>query len=152
MAMTIPEKIQEEYKKLVDKINYHARMYYVLDNPEISDAEYDRIFDRLLQIEKEYPDIVTADSPSRRVGGEPLPQFETVTHNIRMLSLQKVTTEDEFIEFDERVKKGLGESGDIEYVVEPKLDGLAVELVYKEGMFVLGSTRRYPRRKYNSKS
>ncbi len=139
--MTIPGNIQEEYKKLFDKINYHARMYYELDNPEISDAEYDKMFDRLLQIEKEYPEIVATESPSQRVGGEPLPQFETVKHNIRMLSLQKVTTEDEFIEFDERVKKGLGESGEIEYIVEPKLDGLAVELVYENGIFMLGSTR-----------
>ncbi|MCP4706115.1 MAG: NAD-dependent DNA ligase LigA, partial [candidate division Zixibacteria bacterium] len=120
---------------------YHSRMYYVLDSPEITDAEYDNLFDRLLQIENEYPDIVADDSPSQRVGGEPLPQFETVTHRIKMLSLQKVITKDEFIEFDERVKKGLGETDDIEYVIEPKLDGLAVELVYENGIFVLGSTR-----------
>ncbi|MCP4706112.1 MAG: NAD-dependent DNA ligase LigA, partial [candidate division Zixibacteria bacterium] len=120
---------------------YHSRMYYVLDSPEITDAEYDNLFDRLLQIENEYPDIVADDSPSQRVGGEPLPQFETVTHRIKMLSLQKALIETDFIEFDERVKKGLGETGDIEYVVESKLDGLAVELVYENGIFVLGSTR-----------
>jgi len=139
--MTISEKELKAYKKLVEKINYFARMYYVLDKPEISDAEYDILFDRLLQTEKEYPEIVAGDSPSQRVGGEPLPQFETVAHRIKMLSLQKALTNIDFVEFDERVKKGLGASEDIEYVVEPKLDGLAVELVYKNGIFVLGSTR-----------
>jgi len=139
--MTIPGNIEKEYTTLIAQINYHARLYYTLDKPEISDAEYDRLFDRLLQIEKEYPHILSSDSPSQRVGGEPLPQFESVRHNVRMLSLQKVTTESEFREFDERARRGLEMTDEITYVVEPKLDGLAVELIYENGLFVRGSTR-----------
>jgi len=139
--MAVPQNIRQEYEKLIEEINHYARLYYVYDRPEIPDAEYDRLFDRLLLIEKEHPEIITADSPSQRVGGEPLPQFETVAHRIRMLSLQKVTTADEFENFDRRVKEGLGVLSDIEYVVEPKLDGLAVELIYRHGVFERGLTR-----------
>lgn len=139
--MPIPEKIRKEYKELIEKINHHARQYYVLDSPVISDAEYDKLFDRLLEIEDKYPDIKAPDSPSQRVGAEPLPEFETVQHRKRMLSLQKVTTPEEFKDFDRRVKDGLGREDDIEYVIDPKLDGLAVELVYEKGLLTVGSTR-----------
>ncbi|UCD17415.1 MAG: NAD-dependent DNA ligase LigA, partial [Candidatus Zixiibacteriota bacterium] len=139
--MSIPEDIADEHKRLVAEIERHARLYYVLDRPEISDAEYDRLFDRLLQMEKEYPELITPVSPSQRVGGEPLPAFKTVRHRVRMLSLQKVTAQEEFAEFDRRVKSGLGTESDVEYVVEPKLDGLAVELVYENGILTVGSTR-----------
>jgi len=139
--MPIPEKIRKEYDQLKEQIEYHNRRYYVLDNPEISDAEYDRLFDQLLKIEKEYTEIITPDSPSQRVGAEPLSKFETVQHRIRMLSLQKVTTPEEFTDFDRRVHESLETSEDIEYTVEPKLDGLAVELIYKSGLLVVGSTR-----------
>ncbi len=139
--MAIPEAIKKEYEGLIDKINHHARLYYVHDRPEISDAEYDRLFDRLLEIEGNYPEITAPDSPSQRVGEEPLPQFETAVHRVRMLSLQKVTSREEFAEFDRRFREGLESEGPIEYVVEPKLDGLAVELVYKDGLLAIGSTR-----------
>lgn len=139
--MPIPGKIREEYHRLVEKIEYHNRLYYVYDRPEISDAEYDRLFDRLLQLEKEYPELVTPDSPSQRVGAAPLPSFETYTHNVRMLSLQKVTTPVEFSDFDRRVHEGLEMDDPVEYVIEPKLDGLAVELVYDDGVLTIGSTR-----------
>ena len=139
--MSVPENIKKEYEDLIEKINHHARQYYVLDSPEISDAEYDKLFDRLLEIEDKYPEIKAPDSPSQRVGAEPLPEFKTVQHRVRMLSLQKVTSEDEFREFDRRVKEGLGRDGDIDYVIDPKLDGLAVELVYEEGLLTVGSTR-----------
>nr|MBN2277171.1 NAD-dependent DNA ligase LigA [candidate division Zixibacteria bacterium] len=139
--MSLPEKIKKEYESLKEQIEYHNRLYYVYDRPEITDAEYDRLFDRLLKIEMDYPHIVIPDSPSQRVGGESLPQFETVTHRVRLLSLQKVTSAEEFKEFDRRVKNGLGVEHDIEYFVEPKLDGLAVELVYENGLLTVGSTR-----------
>ena len=102
---------------------------------------YDKLFDRLLAIEKEYPQLATVDSPSQRVGAAPSKKFDQVTHRVPMLSLQKVTTVEEFVEFDRRVHEGLEVAGDIEYVTEPKLDGLAVELIYENGLFVLGSTR-----------
>jgi len=139
--MPASEKITREYEELKRLIEYHNKLYYIYDRPEISDAEYDRLFDRLLAIEKEYPKIVLPDSPSQRIGAQPLDKFRTVTHRLRMLSLQKVTSRDEFIDFDRRAKEGLGISEDIEYIVEPKLDGLAVELVYEDGLLVAGSTR-----------
>jgi DNA ligase (NAD+) len=135
------DKIKKELSELRKKIAHHSRLYYVQDNPEISDAEYDRLFDRLLEIEKEHPELVTPDSPSQRVGAEPSRKFEPLSHRIPMLSLQKVTSREEFIEFDRRVKEGLETSEEIEYVTEPKLDGLAVELIYENGIFVRGSTR-----------
>jgi DNA ligase (NAD+) len=135
------DKVVAEYEKLKKEINHHNRLYYVEDKPTISDAEYDRLFDRLLAIEKQYPQFVTPDSPSQRVGFAPSKKFETAVHRRPMLSLQKVTTVDEFVEFDRRVRQGLERADEIEYVTEPKLDGLAVELVYEKGFFIKGSTR-----------
>ena len=139
--MPIPAKVREEYDRLVDLIRHHDRMYYILDKPEISDAEYDRLFDQLLKIEKEHSEIVTQDSPSQRVGAAPLPEFKSIAHRVRMLSLQKVTSKEEFIEFDRRVREGLEANENITYTVEPKLDGLAVELIYENGTLTTGSTR-----------
>ncbi|SYZ73891.1 DNA ligase [Candidatus Zixiibacteriota bacterium] len=139
--MLIPAKVKDQYRRLIEEIRHHDHMYYVLDHPEISDAEYDRLFDHLLKIEEEYPDIVAPDSPSQRVGARPSEAFQTVTHRMRMLSLQKVISPDEFDDFDRRVKEGLETNTDIEYTVEPKLDGLAVELTYQKGLFTTGSTR-----------
>ncbi|MCX6825923.1 MAG: NAD-dependent DNA ligase LigA [candidate division Zixibacteria bacterium] len=139
--MLIPPKIKEEYNKLIIRIRHHDRLYYQLDKPEISDTEYDRLFDRLLQIEKDYPDIIVSDSPSQRVGAKPLTAFKNVTHRIRMLSLQKVISREEFADFDRRVREGLGAGHKIEYTIESKLDGLAVELIYVNGTFTIGSTR-----------
>jgi DNA ligase (NAD+) len=130
-----------EYQQLKIEIERHNRLYYVEDRPEISDAAYDRLFDRLLEIETQFPDLITPDSPSQRVGAKPSKKFEPVRHRVAMLSLQKVTTPEEFTEFDRRVKNGLETTDEVEYTVEPKLDGLAVELVYENGLFVLGSTR-----------
>jgi DNA ligase (NAD+) len=132
---------RQEYETLKREIERHNQLYYVQDRPEISDAEFDRLFDELLDLEKRHPELVTVDSPSQRVGAAPSKKFEAVTHRVPLLSLQKVTTLEEFTEFDRRVREGLESTGDIEYVTEPKLDGLAVELVYENGIFVLGSTR-----------
>jgi len=143
MARPIPDKISEELARLRREIEEHNYRYYVLDDPSITDAEYDRLFDRLLDIEKEYPELVTPDSPTQRVGASPSEKFEPAPHRLPMLSLQKVTSREEFNEFDRRVREGLGKgpSEDIEYTFEPKLDGLAVELVYENGRLVIGSTR-----------
>jgi len=135
------KKLIDELGRLRDEINAHNRRYYVEDKPSVSDADYDRLFDRLTEIEREHPELVTPDSPSQRVGAPPSKKFEPVAHRVAMLSLQKVTGVEEFLEFDRRVKGGLETDGEIEYAVEPKLDGLAVELVYEDGLFVMGSTR-----------
>ena len=136
------KKIINELDKLKELIETHNRLYYNDDAPLISDAEYDKLYDRLLEIEKQYPELIAPDSPSQRVGSTPLKKFEPAKHRIPMLSLQKVTTYEEFLAFDKRVRDGLELGSDnVTYVVEPKLDGLAVELIYRDGIFVEGSTR-----------
>ena len=117
-----------------------SHRYYVLDAPTLSDAEYDRLFRELEQLEADHPDLITADSPTRRVGAAPSEKFAKVTHRRQMMSLANAMTEEEFLEFDARVRRLLG--GDpLRYVVEPKLDGLAVTLTYENGRFVQGATR-----------
>ncbi len=137
----LDDKLRAELDELRRVINHHNRLYHTEDRPEISDAEYDRLFDRLLEIEKQHPELVAPDSPSQRVGASPSKSFEPVPHRVSMLSLQKVTSAEAFAEFDRRVRETLEFEDEIEYVTEPKLDGLAVELVYEKGLFVLGSTR-----------
>jgi len=136
------EDINKKIEKLREEINYHNYLYYVLDNPEISDQEYDRLFDQLVALEKKYPQFVTPDSPTQRVGAPPLTEFKTVRHGIPMLSLNKAVTQEEFLDFDRRVRElsGAGEKK-IDYTAELKFDGLAVELVYTGGVFSQGSTR-----------
>jgi len=134
--------VRERVKRLREEIDHHNYRYYILDNPEISDAEYDRLFDELSKLEAQYPGLVTPDSPTQRVGAPPLEEFKTVRHNLPMLSLNKVTSEEEFLDFHRRVLELSGApEGRIHYTVEPKFDGLAVELVYRKGSFQLGSTR-----------
>ena len=124
-------------RRLIEEANHN---YYVLDNPTISDAEYDKLMRELRDLEQQYPELITADSPTQRVGAEPLKEFGTVTHRIPLLSLDNAMNEGELIEFVERVCKAFpGEA--VEFVAEPKIDGLAVELVYEDGIFVNGSTR-----------
>jgi DNA ligase (NAD+) len=136
------QNILEKARALREQINHHNHLYYVLDNPEVSDAEYDRLFDQLSALEKRYPELVTPDSPTQRVGASPLEAFKTSRHSLPMLSLNKATTELEFLDFHRRVLELSQVSEDrIRYTVEPKFDGLAVELVYKKGIFSLGSTR-----------
>jgi len=136
------KKVIKKIEELREGINYHNYRYYVLDSPEISDAEYDRMFDELVELEKRYPELVTPDSPTQRVGAAPLEEFKTVRHSLPMLSLNKATSEAEFLDFHRRVL-GLSELSEkkIRYTVEPKFDGLAVELVFERGIFSLGSTR-----------
>ena len=143
MAMSTPdEKITVQAQQLREQINYHNYRYYVLDDPEISDAEYDRLFDELLELEKTYPELVTPDSPTQRVGAEPLEAFDTVRHSLPMLSLNKAMSEADFLDFHRRVLELSGENEkNIQYTAEPKFDGLAVEVVFSNGVFTSGSTR-----------
>ncbi|MBE0517063.1 MAG: NAD-dependent DNA ligase LigA [Methanophagales archaeon] len=134
------EVLKKHIEDLREKIHYHNYRYYVLNEPEISDAEYDRLFQELEEREREYPDLITADSPTQRVGAEPLAEFGTYEHSVPMLSLNSVTAEEEVKDFDDRVRRMLG-GEELEYVVEPKIDGLAMELIYEAGSFVVGSTR-----------
>jgi len=128
---------------LCDEIERHNRLYYENDAPEIGDADYDALFLELRQLEAQFPALLRPDSPTARVGSRPLEKFSQVTHRLPMLSLDNAFSEEDIAEFDRRVRKelGLGEEADIAYVCEPKMDGLAVELVYERGLFVLGSTR-----------
>ncbi|MGH2332106.1 NAD-dependent DNA ligase LigA [Thermoanaerobacter mathranii] len=129
---------KERIKELREKINYHNYRYYVLDQPEISDYEYDMLMRELIELEEKYPELKTPDSPSQRVGGEPLKEFEPFTHIVPMLSLANAFSEGELKDFDRRVREAVG---DVEYVVELKIDGLSVELIYENGIFTVGSTR-----------
>ena len=139
----IPPEVIERVKKLRDEIDYHNYRYYVLDSPVISDAEYDALMRELKELEEKYPELVTPDSPTQRVGFPPAKEFRQVPHAEPMLSLDDAFTEEEVYEFDRRIKRFLGwpEDAVIEYTVEPKMDGLAVELVYENGVFTVGSTR-----------
>jgi DNA ligase (NAD+) len=137
----VTEAIRKKVEKLREEIVYHNYCYYVLDQPEIPDAQYDRLMRELEKLEEQYPELRTPNSPTQRVGAPPLEEFEIVRHTTPMLSLANAFDESEARDFDKRVKKILGSSSDVEYVTEPKLDGLAVELVYEKGQFIVGSTR-----------
>ncbi len=144
MAMTrdeVPPDILARAKELREQIHYHNYRYYVLDDPVISDAEFDRLMQELQKLEAQYPSLVTPDSPTQRVGAAPLDKFETVPHRIPMLSLENAFSEAEARDFEDRLKRFLRTTETFEYVVEPKMDGVAVELVYEEGRLQVGSTR-----------
>jgi DNA ligase (NAD+) len=128
-------------EQLREEINYHNYLYYVLDQPVITDADYDALMRELKEIEDKYPETVTPDSPTQRIGAPPSEKFASVSHSIPMLSLDDAFSQKEALEFDQRTKRLLQTDEEIEYTVEPKMDGLAVELVYENGMLVLGSTR-----------
>ena len=133
--------IFRQIQLLRTEINRHNIRYYVYDDPIISDAEYDDLMQDLDQLEKDHPELIIPGSPTQRVGAKPLEAFQSIAHRIPMLSLANAMNSDELREFDAQVKKGLGSEEDVEYVAEPKLDGLAVELVYENGEFSYGSTR-----------
>lgn len=137
----VPREIEAQARELRDQINYHSHRYHVLDDPVIADGEYDKLFIKLQELERKYPELVTSDSPSRRVGGIPLARFEEVRHVHPMLSLDNVFSVADLLDFDEKLHRYLKSSSSVVYVAEPKMDGLAVELVYKQGLLVTGSTR-----------
>jgi len=137
---SIPDKTGQEIERLVRELNHHSYLYYVLDSPEITDEEYDRLYRRLKELEGRYG-LLLPDSPTRRVGAPPLDKFQRVKHSEPMLSLDNAFSEDEMREFDRRGKRFLGSNDEIDYTVEPKYDGLAVELTYRHGIFYKASTR-----------
>lgn len=134
--MNVKKRVQE----LRDQIHEHNYSYYVLDEPNISDGEYDELLRELESLEHQNPELISEDSPTQRVGATPIAEFGTIDHRIPMLSLANAMDQDELIAFDNRTQKGLNNDS-ISYVAEPKLDGLGVELVYEDGKFVYGSTR-----------
>lgn len=130
---------QLKIEKLRELINYHNYRYYVLDDPEVSDAEYDSLMKELEALEREYPDLITPDSPTQRVGGAVLSGFQVVTHAIPLLSLANAYSQEELDSFDRRVRELL--SSPPRYTAELKIDGLAISLLYRDGVFIRGATR-----------
>lgn len=134
------EKIKTEIEELRKKINQHSYAYYVMDNPTVSDYEYDLLFRRLLELEEKYPQFITAQSPTQRIGAIPSNSFEKITHPTPMLSLGNAFSNNELILFDQRVKNIL-QIDTVQYVVEHKIDGLAINLIYENGKLVKAATR-----------
>ena len=139
--MSIPKSSKAEAAQLRQALSEHNYHYYVLDDPIVTDQEYDRLFRRLQQLEHEHPGLVTPDSPTQRVGSEPASHFETVTHEVAMLSLDNAFDEDEMLAFDRRLRDKLDHDSELAYCAEPKLDGLAVSLLYEAGELVRAATR-----------
>ena len=139
--MVIPDTVAREAQQLASQLNEHAHRYYVLDDPVISDAEYDRLFRRLQELESDYPELKSSDSPTQRVGGIPLGAFATVAHEIPMLSLDNAFSDEEVTAFNKRVLDRLKRTEAVAYVCEPKLDGIAVSLLYEKGVLIRAATR-----------
>src|SRR5437773_1427582 len=138
----MPTPPEQRLKELRETIRRHEERYYIHNDPEISDEEFDRLLHELEMLEADYPDLVTADSPTQRVAGRPVEAFTTVDHIAPMLSLDNAYDEGELRAFDERVRKG-GGLGDalVGYVAELKIDGLSIALTYEDGRLVRGATR-----------
>jgi DNA ligase (NAD+) len=141
MTAVLTDQIREHHKHLCEQLHFHNYRYHTLDAPEISDAEYDQLMQRLLQLEREHPALVTPTSPSQRVGSAPLDKFAPAMHSEPMLSLENAFNSDDLIAFDARIKRFLATSEDIEYLCEPKLDGVAIALTYENGILVRAATR-----------
>ncbi len=140
----MPDAKATEHARLLelrDQLERHNHLYHVLDAPQIADAEYDRLFREALALEARHPEWVTPDSPTQRVGGAPAASFRAVEHAVQMLSLDNAMNRDELVAFDARVRRYLATADELVYSAEPKYDGVAVELVYEDGRFALGSTR-----------
>src|SRR5258706_2216451 len=134
------KKLEAELENLKEKIRHHDALYYVLDKPEISDREYDLLAARLKAIETAHPDLITPDSPSQRVSGKPVTTFSQVKHRVPMLSLDNTYSEEDVIAWDERIRKILGDKK-VGYVLNPKIDGLSLSLVYEKGRLLTAATR-----------
>ncbi|HUS58653.1 MAG TPA: NAD-dependent DNA ligase LigA [Planctomycetota bacterium] len=147
MSKNIPRDISTEARELREDLLRHSHLYYVLDRPEVTDAEYDALLRRLEAIEAQYPELVTPDSPTQRVGAQPAKEFRPVPHRLPMLSLNNAMNEAELREWFQQISSGISAADgalfqtEIELVAEPKLDGLAVELIYENGLLVTGATR-----------
>lgn len=132
--------IKKQIQRLRDELNRHSYRYYVLDDPEVSDAQYDKLMNELMRLESSHPELVTPDSPTQRVGARPLEKFVTIAHTVPMLSLENAYSESDMKEWEQRIFDIVG-TGEMAYAVEPKIDGTAVELVYENGIFKNASTR-----------
>src|SRR5262249_16645513 len=130
-------------EQLRTELNHHNYLYFVLDQPEISDSAYDALFHELRKLEEQYPDLVFPESPTQRVGADTITTFESVQHGVPMLSLGNAFGEEELREWDQRVKRFLGmpQEMDIEYAAELKIDGLSVSITYEDGRLIRGATR-----------
>ena len=135
------KKLIDTLNALKEEINEHNYRYYALDEPSIPDAEFDQLFQKLLALEKAHPELVTSDSPTQRVGVKPQSGFVAVNHHTPMLSLDNAFTEQELLAFSKRLHDRLNSNEKILFTAEPKMDGLAVSLLYRNGVFVRGLTR-----------
>ena len=133
------ETAKSRVQELRDLLNQYGYEYYVLDQPSVPDAEYDKLMNELIEIEESFPELKTADSPTQRIGGQVLDAFEKVQHQTSMLSLGNAFNEEDLRDFDRRVRQAVGD--EFSYVCELKIDGLAVSLRYEDGYLVLGATR-----------
>jgi DNA ligase (NAD+) len=141
MATRTQKDAQQRLDELREQVNHHLYRYHVLDDPEISDTEYDRLFDELKALEKEHPDLITPESPTQRVGAPPSDRFRKVQHLTPMGSLEKVADDDSLFKWAEDVRKRLDSDEPVAYVIEPKIDGLAINLTYEDGVLTRGATR-----------
>lgn len=135
------EASKAEIRELTARVEEHSYRYHVLDAPIITDSEYDEMFRRLTRLEQEHPELALPNSPTAKVGGPPVERFATVRHTLPMLSLDNVTNPEELADFEQRIQRFLKTTDPLEYVVEPKIDGVGVELVYEDGVLTVGSTR-----------
>src|SRR5881398_3756754 len=141
MATRTQKGVQQRLDELREQVDHHLHRYHVLDDPEISDAEYDRLFDELKALEEEHPDLITPDSPTQRVGAPPSERFRKVQHITPMGSLEKVSDDESLFKWAEDVRKRLDSDEPVAYVIEPKIDGLAINLTYENGVLTRGATR-----------
>jgi DNA ligase (NAD+) len=144
--MASSETVDSRAAELRELLDHHLYRYHVLDDPEISDAEYDRLYDELVALEEEHPTLRTPDSPTQRVGAPPSERFQKVEHLEPMGSLEKVTTDEALFKWADDVRKRLGTGEPVAFVTEPKIDGSAISLLYEQGEFVRGATRGDGRR------
>src|SRR4026207_305143 len=138
--MGASKQVRDRAERLREELEHHNRRYHVLDDPEIDDAQYDRLFRELVQIEEAHEELRRPDPPTERGGRPPLPEFSEVRHRAPMLSLSNAFAEEEVRAFDKRVREALGVES-VEYAAEPKFDGLAISLSYRQGVFVQRATR-----------
>ena len=139
--MAVSPDIQELVDRLRMQIEYHNQRYYEQDDPEIPDAEYDRLVSQLVDLEQEYPELQAADSPTQKVGGSAKKEFSPVEHAVAMLSLDNAFSDEQFEAFNKRVLDRLEASGPVNYSVEPKLDGMAISIRYEKGQLTVAATR-----------
>src|SRR5262245_1069910 len=140
LSRVTANEAQSRHAALVEEIRRHDHAYYVEARPSITDQQYDRLYRQLLDLEKEFPDLITSDSPTQRMGDKPVKAFGTVRHAVPMLSLENTYSQQELTEFVQRVQRLLPDEP-LAWVVEPKVDGLAVSLRFEQGRFVQGATR-----------